>query len=113
MLGINAYDHDVAACLLRDGKDELFLSLHDGEVWGLGPTGGMLDGFPLRTDADTFGAPLLEDLDGDRDLELLLGAADGVLRVWDLPYRIGRRVPTWRGLQNGAGMPGLPGKVRR
>jgi len=96
-----------------DGADELFLSLHNGEVWGLTPGGESLPGFPLRTKADTYGVPLLEDLDRDGDLELFLGAADGVLRVWDLPYRIRKRIPTWRGLQNGTGMPGTPGRQRR
>ena len=103
----------VAADVDGDGRDELFLSLHNGEVWGLGPDGGMLAGFPLRTKADTYAVPLLHDLDGDGDLELFLGAADGVLRVWDLPYRMARRVPTWCGLLNGEAMPGVPGKVRR
>ena len=68
----------------------------------------MLAGFPLRTKADTYGVPLLEDLDGDRDLELFLGAADGVLRVWDLPYRVPRKDATWPGLLGGSGLPGVP-----
>jgi peptidase C25-like protein len=105
--GIAAVDVD------GDGRDELFLSLHDGNVVGLDPDGNLLPGFPLGTKADTYAAPLLMDLDGDGDLELFLGAADGVLRVWDLPYRIARRHPTWRGLQNGPGLPGRPGRVRR
>ncbi len=99
--GIAAVDVDA------DGRDELFLSLHDGSVWGLAPDGTGLDGFPLRTRADTYGAPLLEDLDGDGDLELFLGGADGVLRVWDLPYKASRKAPTWAGLQGGSGMPGV------
>jgi len=69
----------------------------------------MLDGFPLGTHADTYAAPLVEDLDGDGDLELFVGAADGVLRVWDLPYRASRKRPTWAGLQGGSGLPGTPG----
>jgi hypothetical protein len=93
-----------------DGRDELFLSLHNGEVWGLSPEGKVLPGFPLVTGADTYAVPLLEDLDGDRDLELLLGAADGVLRVWDLPYRKPKGNPTWPGLLGGSGMPGTPPK---
>jgi hypothetical protein len=104
--GVAAVDVD------DDGRDELFLSLHDGRVLGLDAEGKSLRGFPLVTGADTYAVPLLEDLDDDGDLELFLGAADGVLRVWDLPYRIGRRTPTWRGLLNGAGMPGRPGKAR-
>ncbi len=67
----------------------------------------MLDGFPLSTHADTYTVPLLEDLDGDGDLELFVGAADGVLRVWDLPYRATRKHPTWPGLQGGSGLPGV------
>jgi hypothetical protein len=105
--GVAAVDVD------GDGADELFLSLHNGEIWGLTPGGKPLQGFPLITRADTYAVPLLADLDGDGDLELFLGAADGVLRVYDLPYRIGKRTPTWCGLLNGTGMPGRPGKVRR
>jgi hypothetical protein len=99
--GVAAVDVD------GDGRDELFLSLHDGAVWGLRADGTPLDGFPLQTHADTYGVPLLEDLDGDGDLELILGAADGVLRAWDLPYRTPRKRPTWPGLQGGSGMPGV------
>jgi len=101
--GVAAVDVD------GDGRDELFLTLFNGEVWGLTPDGAALDGFPLRTQADTYAAPLLEDLDGDGDLELFVGAADGVLRVWDLPYRASRKRPTWPGLQGGSGLPGTPG----
>jgi len=104
--GVTAVDVD------GDGRDELFLSLFDGEVWGLSPDGAMLDGFPLRTEADTYAVPLLEDLDGDRDLELFLGAADGVLRVWDLPYPVPRQEATWPGLLGGSGMPGVPASDR-
>ncbi|MEN8150073.1 MAG: C25 family cysteine peptidase [Planctomycetota bacterium] len=99
-----------AADVTGDGRDELFLSLHNGEVWGLTPEGAKLAGFPLVTKADTYGVPLLEDLDGDRDLELFLGAADGILRVWDLPYRKPKKAPTWPGLLGGSGMPGSPPK---
>jgi len=101
--GVAAVDID------GDGRDELFLTLFNGEVWGLTPDGALLDGFPLPTHADTYAAPLVEDLDGDGDLELFVGAADGVLRVWDLPYRASRERPTWAGLQGGSGLPGTPG----
>jgi hypothetical protein len=102
--GVAALDID------GDGRDELFLTLHDGAIWGLAADGTPLDGFPLRTRADTYAAPLLEDLDGDGDLELFVGAADGVLRVWDLPYRASRKPATWAGLQGGSGLPGVPGR---
>jgi hypothetical protein len=105
--GVAALDVD------KDGADELFLSLHDGEVWGLESDGTMLAGFPLRTKADTYAAPLVEDLDGDGDLELFLGGADGVLRVWDLPYEASRKRGTWPGIQGGSGMPGVFDPKRR
>ena len=57
--GVAALDID------RDGRDELFLTLHDGAVWGLTPDGALLDGFPLRTKADTYAAPLLEGLEDE------------------------------------------------
>ncbi len=102
--GIAAVDVDA------DGLDELFLALDDGQVWGLSADGWQLPGFPLRAKAEPRGVPLLDDLDGDGDLELVLGFADGVLRVWDLPYAKGPRAPTWPGLQGGAGLPGTPGE---
>lgn len=74
-----------AADLDGDRREEIFLSLHDGQVFGLTPDGELLPGFPLQTKADTYAPPVLADLDGDGDLELFLGAADGQLRVWDLP----------------------------
>jgi len=86
-IGLSAEARGVAAVDVDgDGRDEVFLSLHDGTVHGLGPDGAELPGFPLRTRADTYAVPLLEDLDDDGDRELFLGAADGTLRVWDLPY---------------------------
>jgi len=51
-------------------------------VWGLTPDGKVLDGFPLRTKADTYAAPLLEDLDGDGDLDLLLTQCGGPAQLW-------------------------------
>ena len=102
--------------LFDDSDTNLVIHLEAGRVvvvpgfQGLTPDGEMLAGFPLRTKADIYGVPLLQDLDGDRDLELFLGAADGMLRVWDLPYRKPKRPPTWRGLLGGANMPGTPGK---
>jgi len=106
-VGIAAVDVD------DDGIDELFLTLEDGQVWGMKASGALLPGFPLHTGARAHTVPLLEDLDGDGDLELVLGAEDGMLRVWDLPYRKGPRPATWPGLQGGAGLPGTPGGTSR
>jgi hypothetical protein len=70
-----------------DGSDDNQARLH-----GLNASGQPLAGFPLTLGSEggaskkgVRAAPTLADIDGDCDVEILVGSQGGVLYVWDLP----------------------------
>lgn len=70
-----------------DGSDDNQARLH-----GLNASGQPLAGFPLTLGSEggaskkgVRAAPTLADIDGDCDVEILVGSQAGVLYVWDLP----------------------------
>ena len=88
----------------KDGDPEIVVSTFDGRLYVYHHDGSMADGFPVSTDyersADArspdpqvgkrntmdhgfFSSPVLYDLDGDGDLEIINAAMDQHLYVWD------------------------------
>jgi hypothetical protein len=84
-----------------DNQQEVCASAYNGRVYCRGPTGALEPGFPVETDkgitddqytgvdepnADgdaVLAPPALEDLDGDGTLELMAGAFDQKMYIWN------------------------------
>ncbi len=72
------------ADLTGDGRPEVILALSDGKLYVYGADGGLLPGWPVSIGdaADTYGnhvfdsSPVVADLDGDGQLEIVVGAYD-------------------------------------
>ena len=75
----------------------------DGRVYAWTPRGRRVRGFPVRIDlrrpesdgrrdAAIYASPALADLDGDRKLDIVVGAADQKIYAWN---GRGRRLPGW------------------
>lgn len=55
-------------------------------LWALKANGTVMSGFPLPIPTPgMFGAPTLDDFDGDGKLEILVAAREGEVIVWDTP----------------------------
>ena len=72
------------ADLTGDGRPEVILALSDGKLYVFGADGNLLPGWPVSIGdaADTYGnhvfdsSPVVADLDGDGQLEIVVGAYD-------------------------------------
>lgn len=75
----------------------------DGRVYAWTPRGRRVRGFPVRIDlrrpesdgrrdASIYASPALADLNGDRKLDIVVGAADQKIYAWN---GRGRRLPGW------------------
>ena len=79
-----------------DGTDDVVVATMRGSVLAWGAGGRLLPGFPVRVDPALSGpgspsvtlergflaAPVIEDLDGDGDWEIIAAAMDGYVYVW-------------------------------
>jgi hypothetical protein len=86
----------------HDGGQDVVVATTNGRVYAWDGLGRLRKGFPVQTDrrfarqavpvpltpytrnrsAGAFGSPVLADLDGDRDLEVVLGDWDGRVYAW-------------------------------
>lgn len=92
-----------------DGKPEIVIATYAGTIYVLEDDGSVKDGWPLRLDRipscsldpsaptegpcmsttsriarGAFGAPVLADMDGDDDLDIILAGFDGKIHVFDV-----------------------------
>jgi hypothetical protein len=74
-----------------DGRLDILFMDSNYRIWCYsGSSGGILPGFPLQIkdmDRDELTSPAVADLDGDGDLEFAIGTRDGVMIVYDYPYK--------------------------
>jgi MYXO-CTERM domain-containing protein len=98
--GAGGIDQNVAAPVMAtpavgdldgDGKPEVVIATRGGELWAYHGDGSVVTGFPVQIDMSGhpmedpnhivdigfFSAPVLADLDGDKKLDIVLGAFDG------------------------------------
>jgi len=89
-----------------DGSPEIVVSTLQGKLWAWDVAGGALPGFPVAMDPEHssctwpdmrlergfFAAPVLVDLDGDADLEIVAAGMDQWMYAW---HHDGSRVAGW------------------
>lgn len=90
-----------------DGKIEVVQTTYDGHVFVVGADGAARAGFPVEVDRERskkadeqhlwddgiFSAASLGDLDGDKKLEIVVGAMDGQLYVWHDDGKLAKGFP--------------------
>ncbi|MDY0004081.1 MAG: FG-GAP-like repeat-containing protein [Polyangia bacterium] len=102
------------ADLNGDGELEVVVATLDGWVYVFDSAGNELPGFPVSVDrslvtdlskhnnidSGIFASPVVEDLDGDGDFEIIVGAYDGHVYVWhhDGSTAAGFPVKLWDGV---------------
>ncbi|MHC4598192.1 MAG: FG-GAP-like repeat-containing protein, partial [Planctomycetota bacterium] len=67
-----------------DRLPEIVVGCADGNVYGFDPDGQALRGFPLRTGGPVRGVPVITDVDGDGDVDILAASNDAYVHIWDL-----------------------------
>jgi hypothetical protein len=68
---------------LRDGSLQIFAGQETGQVYGFSSQGVVLPGWPVTTGANVSGAPIIVDIDGDGQAEIVAGSQDGSLYAWN------------------------------
>ena len=58
-------------------------------------TGELLAGFPIAMDGHGRSTPVLCDLEGDGDIDIVYGSWDNLLHVWDMPAPYDPRLVPW------------------
>ncbi len=138
--GISAYDeldpdllrHNIVGSpavgdLDGDGSPEIVVTTLSGAVHVWEPDGTPRAGFPVfvdyglcsplmrnddtRTDCGIFGTPALADLDGDGSLDIVVGAMDQHLYVWDADGALLDGFPVF--VQAGPDLPDVQGQIAR
>ena len=103
----------VLADLDDDGRPEIFAGSNGGLLYGLTATGEALPGFPISTGGRIRTSPLVDDLEGDGNLELLFFTDNGGMHLYHLeeidPSYTGREV-IWGEL---GGRPGNTGRLQK
>ncbi len=85
---LSPYNSPVVGDVNQDGIQELIILDTDGYLHALRTDNGEeVAGFPIFTNNDRVNAqsPVIDDIDGDGDLDLLTVTHEGVLMVWDAP----------------------------
>ncbi len=54
-------------------------------IYALSADGSVIAGFPIRLDGHPRSTPVLCDLEGDGDVDIVYGSWDRLLHVWDMP----------------------------
>ncbi len=72
----------------NDGFLEIVTCSEHGDVIAVNEDGSSVNGFPRRIASYIYSSPMIDDLDGDGDIEIAVGGYDSRLHVWDLkaPY---------------------------
>lgn len=74
----------VIADVDADNKPDIFICLPDGGLACYNYHGDMLGGFPLATSTRITMVPLVNDIDGDGDIEVAAMDSAGFIAVWDI-----------------------------
>lgn len=96
--GGDVYSTPAVADLDGDGRPEIVVGSDDGRVyaWRLPQEPGsavqLLSGWPQETGGFVSASPVIADLDGDGELEILVGSWDGKVYAW---RKDGRLLPGW------------------
>ncbi len=72
------------ADLTGDGNQELLLVGDSGNLTAFDLQGNRIDGFPLSAGIGDFRTPVIGQIDGDSDMEMLVGTSSGLLQGWNL-----------------------------
>ena len=75
----------------EDTPNNLYAFTHDGND---------VDGFPITLSGPIRPAPVICDLDGDMDVDIIYGGWDLLVHVWDMPFAVDGTTMTWTTFRN-------------
>jgi len=116
----NTESSPVIGDLDGDGTPDILMGIGGGatespnNLYAFHATGAPMTGFPITLSGPVRATPVLCDLDGDGNINIVCGSWDRLLHVWSLPYPYVRELvpwPTFHGNMHRNGVFGDPSVV--
>ncbi len=86
-----------------DARPDVLVSVNENRLYAFGSDGKPFLGWPVQTEARTECAPAVADVDRDGDLDVILGAENWRIYIWDLPAPFNPGTVEWGGFIRGDG----------
>ncbi|RKZ19217.1 hypothetical protein DRQ50_02555 [bacterium] len=95
----------VLADINGDGSVDIIHGIGGGStvapnsLYAFNNDGTMIDGFPIQLGGPLMSSATILDLDGDKDVDIMLQAWDRQMHVWDMPFTFDRMLIPWHTFQ--------------
>ena len=116
-LPCNSEGSPVVGDITGDGMADILQPVGNSEtetpdlLYAFSAEGVGLVGFPIRMDGHCRTTPIIDDVDGDHDVDIVYGAWDRLLHVWDMPADYNPGLVPWPTYQGNSERTGVARQV--